>query len=202
MNLQSLNQLLYWIATGLLVPVMVALLVLLARALFVAGAAFGLFMDRAKLQAKLRECLVTMSATDLPAIASATQGADRKRPNLIAFDRLIQAGASAARREKIVADFELAADSELGTVWTLARVGPILGLMGTLIPMGPGLIGLAAGDLKTLADNMQVAFTTTVVGLVIGGIGLVIYQIKKRWYAEELAQIEFVAGLLAEENKS
>ena len=50
-------------------------------------------------------------------------------------------------------------------------MGPVLGLMGTLIPMGPALVGLSSGDIASMAYNMQVAFATTVVGLVIGAIG-------------------------------
>ena len=46
----------------------------------------------------------------------------------------------------MLADFEMACEKDLAAVKTLARIGPILGLMGTLIPMGPALVGLASGD--------------------------------------------------------
>jgi len=193
-----LNNILYWIATGLLVPVVIGLLLMLGRALLVAGAAYALYLDRAKFQAKLGIRLKAISPEALPSILSDTGDRDHRRPNVIALEGLIASHASTAHREKIIADFEVAADAELGQARTLARVGPMLGLMGTLIPMGPALIGLAAGDLKTLAENMQVAFTTTVVGLLIGGIGFTVYQIKQRWFHEELSQVEFVAALLSE----
>ncbi len=72
-------------------------------------------------------------------------------------------------------------------------MGPILGLMGTLIPMGPALVGLATGDIASMAYNMQVAFATTVVGLVVSAIGFVTQQVKERWAMKNLAILEFVA---------
>ena len=78
---------------------------------------------------------------------------------------------------------------------TMARLGPMLGLMGTLIPMGPALVGLAAGDIAAMAENLQVAFSTTVVGLFVGGIGFAVQQAKQRWHGETLNDLEFVGGL-------
>lgn len=50
------------------------------------------------------------------------------------------------------------------------QLGPILGLLGTLIPLGPGLAALGSGDIVTLAEALTVAFDTTVTGLVIGAL--------------------------------
>lgn len=63
-----------------------------------------------------------------------------------------------------------------------ARLGPILGLMGTLIPLGPGLAALGNGDVKILATSIQVAFDTTVLGLLIGLVGFVLGRLRRRWY--------------------
>ena len=60
--------------------------------------------------------------------------------------------------ERLLADFEIAADKDLAISKTLTKMGPMLGLMGTLIPMGPALVGLSAGDISSMAYNMQVAF--------------------------------------------
>lgn len=49
-----------------------------------------------------------------------------------------------------------------------------------------------------MAYNMQVAFATTVVGLFAAAIGFITQQVKQRWYVQELAHLEFVAGLLNE----
>ncbi len=70
--------------------------------------------------------------------------------------------------------------------------------MGTLIPMGPALVGLAAGDIASMAYNMQVAFATTVVGLFSSAIGFITQQTKQRWYLQDLNNLEFFAELLKE----
>ncbi len=64
----------------------------------------------------------------------------------------------------------------------IARVGPMLGLMGTLIPLGPGLAALGRGDLEVLAQAVTVAFDTTVLGLLVGIIGFVLGRLRRRWY--------------------
>lgn len=64
----------------------------------------------------------------------------------------------------------------------LARCGPILGLMGTLIPLGPGLNALGAGNIDILATALSVAFDTTVVGLLVGLVAFVVSRLRRRWY--------------------
>lgn len=64
----------------------------------------------------------------------------------------------------------------------IAKIGPMLGLMGTLIPLGPGLVALGRGDTVTLSDSLLVAFDTTVLGLVIALFALLISTIRKFWY--------------------
>ena len=77
-----------------------------------------------------------------------------------AIGRLLDHGRSAAQREKALADFEAGCEEDLAAARTMARLGPMLGLMGTLIPMGPALVGLAAGDIAAMAENLQVAAQT------------------------------------------
>ncbi|MGB7533094.1 MAG: MotA/TolQ/ExbB proton channel family protein [Halobacteriota archaeon] len=78
----------------------------------------------------------------------------------------------------------------------LIRVGPILGLMGTLIPLGPALLGLSAGNIEQLANNLVIAFTSTVVGLLIGAVSMVVATVRQRWYMEDMNDMEYVAEKL------
>ena len=96
----------------------------------------------------------------------------------------------------LLSQYEIDTDKEMSVSKTLSKLGPVLGLMGTLIPMGPALVGLSTGDIASMAYNMQVAFATTVVGLFSGIIGVVTLQIKKRWYIQNMSQLEFIAELL------
>ncbi len=72
----------------------------------------------------------------------------------------------------------------------LARIPPMLGLMATIIPLGPGLAALGKGDPAQLASAVTVAFDATVLGLVAGIAGLVIGKLRRRWYEEALEAME------------
>lgn len=73
----------------------------------------------------------------------------------------------------------------------MIRVGPTLGLMGTIIPMGPALSALSQGDLEKLSSNIIIAFTTTVVGLAIGITAYVLSTVKNRWIHEDIKNLEY-----------
>jgi hypothetical protein len=74
----------------------------------------------------------------------------------------------------------------------LTRLSPMLGLMATLISLGPGLTALSNGNLDLLAEAMLTAFDTTVLGLAAGAIGFVIARLRRRWYDEALSRWEGV----------
>jgi biopolymer transport protein ExbB/TolQ len=95
----------------------------------------------------------------------------------------------------IVDGVEIQGRKSLEASTTMTRLGPMFGLMGTLIPMGPALKGLAGGDLETMSANLQVAFSTTVVGVFIGGIGFLCRQVRQRWAMEDLRLTEWMLSL-------
>ncbi|MDO4780096.1 MAG: MotA/TolQ/ExbB proton channel family protein, partial [Bacteroides sp.] len=120
---------------------------------------------------------------------------------IIYLKDIIKNGSNKAHIQRMLANFEIEADKDLSLSKTLTKLGPILGLMGTLIPMGPALAGLASGDIASMAYNMQIAFATTVVGLVAGAIGFITQQTKQRWYLQDMTNLEFVAELLRERHE-
>lgn len=71
----------------------------------------------------------------------------------------------------------------------ITRIAPMLGLMGTLIPLGPGLAALGEGELTILTTAMTVAFDTTVIGLLAGIIGFVLGRMRRRWYDAAVEEI-------------
>ena len=72
----------------------------------------------------------------------------------------------------------------------VSKLAPMAGLLGTLIPLGPGIIALGQGDTMTLSESMLTAFDTTIAGLIAAGICLVIHTLRQRWYAEYMADLE------------
>ena len=201
--METISNALFWISNGLLVPVIVLLLLFLVRALILVGGFFGEWFRRSALQKHLTVLLEDGAADKTEAL---TQLAGRpqaeKSPLMRAIRQLLAHRDDPAWCERLLANYEVDAQRELDQSRTLAKLGPMLGLMGTLIPMGPALVGLAAGDLASMAYNMQVAFATTVVGLLIAAIGVVTLQVRQRWCARELNDLEFIAQTLRHEKES
>ena len=189
-----ISNILYWISTGLLVPVIVLLIFFFARALMLIGTFFGQYLSMKKTTATLTNGIKNLTPENLQAFAASLP---EVAPSEIAtaLQRVIAEKNNPARIDLTVSEYELAADKNLATSKTLTKMGPILGLMGTLIPMGPALVGLATGDIASMAYNMQVAFATTVVGLVVSAIGFLTQQVKERWFVQNLTILEFVADI-------
>jgi len=72
----------------------------------------------------------------------------------------------------------------------ITRIAPMLGLMGTLIPLGPGLSALGTGDISILTTAMTVAFDTTIIGLLAGVIGFVLGRMRRRWYDNAMQRLD------------
>ncbi|AGF97020.1 MotA/TolQ/ExbB proton channel family protein [Methanosarcina mazei] len=100
--------------------------------------------------------------------------------------------------ERLSQEYEIQMAKRLEHTKITSTIGPMLGLMGTLIPLGPALIGLSAGDLETLAQNLMIAFATTVVGLFAAGIGYVLTQVRRRWYWEDMSDIDYILDTIEE----
>lgn len=72
----------------------------------------------------------------------------------------------------------------------ISKLAPMIGLMGTLIPLGPGIVAFGRGDGTVMASAMMVAFDTTVAGLVVAVIMFIISRVRRRWYAAYAASLE------------
>lgn len=191
-----ISNILYWISTGLLVPVIVLLIFFFGRALLLIGGFFGQYIAIRRTAAILSKELDGLNKDNVETLL---ENLPKKNPSLVVIyiKRLLEAD-SAAMRQRLLADFEICADKDLASSKTLGKMGPMLGLMGTLIPMGPALVGLSTGDIASMAYNMQVAFATTVVGLFSAAIGFITGQVKQRWFLKDMTDLEFIAALLNE----
>ena len=192
--MESLIYTLSWISTALQVPVVVAILYLLARGLLALGGFYGQWSDRLRRRHHMG-ALADIPATQL--LDTLEQACVRPKDALRqALQALRKAPADPVWHERVVTEFELAVDQRLALFRTLTRIGPLLGLMGTLFPLGPALVALAGGDIAVLARKMEVAFATTVVGLVIGAIGFMLHQTTQRWAKDDLSLLDLVSARL------
>ncbi|QIG45709.1 hypothetical protein G5V58_02760 [Nocardioides anomalus] len=100
------------------------------------------------------------------------------------------------RLMKLLADFDFGRQRRLARTRLLVRTGPALGLMGTLIPLSPALEGLASGDVATLSDNLRLAFSVTVLGLLVGAVAFALSLFRDRIYGQDGSDLEYVAAVL------
>ena len=141
-----ISDILYWISTGLLVPVIVLLIILFCRAILLAGSFYGQYLSIRKTEALLRNELGKLTPDTVGDLSSKLP--EKSRSLVIMYMRqVLDARDTPAQVQRLLANFEIAADKDLAISKTLTKLGPILGLMGTLIPMGPALAGLASGDI-------------------------------------------------------
>lgn len=192
----------FLLSNGLLIPVIIGLLLLFVLALLMLGGLIERTQRYKRLQSKYfsrqREPaseLLDRLRTEL--LSDETK--EGKRPRDL-FEELLKQllTATAAQRSLLIGEYELRLDKRLTYPQVLTKFGPILGLMGTLIPMGPALVGLSSGDMATMAYNMQVAFATTVLGLFVSAIGYLALQRLHRYHHQELIYIDYIDELLSQ----
>ena len=197
--MNTISDIMFWISTGLLVPVIVLLILLFFRSLLLVGSFFGQYVSIRKTDKLIREQMETLHVNNVDHFAEKLP--EKSNSLVVMFmKRILAEQQNKAQVQRLLANFEIAADKDLAISKTLTKLGPILGLMGTLIPMGPALVGLSTGDIASMAYNMQVAFATTVIGLVAGAIGFLTQQVKQRWYLQDMTNLECLVEVLNEKN--
>lgn len=196
--MKAITEVLYWISTGLLVPVIVLLILLFLRSLLLLGTFFGQYLNMRRTESALAKLFKNLKRDGVDEMAA---NLPTKNCTLVVdtIRQVVEAShgeSSEAQIDRVVGEFELQSAKEMSVSRTLTKMGPMLGLMGTLIPMGPALVGLAAGDIASMAYNMQVAFATTVIGLFAGAIGWLTQSAKQRWYMSDVNRLDFLSELL------
>ncbi len=91
-------------------------------------------------------------------------------------------------------EVEVYALKKLETVRIITRLTPMLGLIATLIPMGPALVALSENNAYAMGEHLGVAFTAVTISLAAASLTFWVASVKKRWFAEELVEIEKQLG--------
>jgi hypothetical protein len=175
--IRAIETLLYSISTMLYLPVLLALAGLSLYLLVCMGSFLGEFNERRR---GIR-FLVLAAEAQMTALVAASEG----HPELD------------ARLEYVVQQADASGLRRLDSVRFVVRVGPALGLMGTLIPMGIALAGLAQGNMPKMAESMTTAFTATVVGLACSVAAYMLTLRREHWLRSDVTEIAYAAeGLL------
>lgn len=193
--MDTIQHYLYLLSNALLLPTLVLMLLLTAWTMLLLGGLVREWLTRRAVQRSLKQARQLLKATQSPVLSETIIRALRDCPNGLPrrFVTLLgQENGDAQEYEKCLDDLECDVASSLAKLSWLTRVAPMLGLMGTLIPLGPALTGLAAGDVAMLSGNLVVAFTATVIGVLIGCASFTIGLVRKNWYQRDMGELEYI----------
>jgi biopolymer transport protein ExbB/TolQ len=199
---EILGKALHLVSQSLLLPVIAGLLLFIAFAVMELGGLFAEFARRTKVTAAQVEKILqklhkSPELAEIIAESGLSAGQKAVLQKILA-NSFLPAGSLQSLARRLIEEEELKSARALEKTDVVARLGPSLGLMGTLIPLGPGLAALGAGNVEGLAEAVIIAFDTTVVGLAAGGIAYLISKVRKRWYEEHISTLEAVIEPLLE----
>ena len=194
----AVKEMLRAVASGLQVPTIVILLILVALTVVLLGSlVVEYFTERKQLSGSIPELIDALQGKDARGLAAVIENSGLlqrqkaavlelvKRENLPLETRI-------ALAKKLLLDEEKHYVGRVRISDLISKIAPMFGLMGTLIPLAPGLIALGQGDTKTLSDSLLIAFDTTVAGLISAAVSLFISSVRKSWYAGYSSSLEAV----------
>jgi biopolymer transport protein ExbB/TolQ len=198
-----LTSVLDMVSQSLQIPVIIFLLLFAITAIVLLGSLIKEYLNRKKVSSvEMKHVIKDLShastggeMSNIIAAADIPESQKRDLIELIESSDLDDESRTALAK-KLVDSREKAFTKRLGWSDVITRIGPTLGLMGTLIPMGPGLAALGSGDIVTLSNAIIVAFDTTVVGIGAGALAYVISKIRRRWYSEYIANLDVLTDVV------
>lgn len=188
------------ISQSLLIPVVIILLVFVVVVVISLGGLIYEYTSRTKVSVDDVSNLI-LKISDSESVDSMKSAiANSPIPKLqkdilikIASTENMSPNTREAFARKLIENEEGLTDKSLEITDIITRIGPTLGLMGTLIPLGTGLAALGSGDVNTLSESLIVAFDTTVVGIGSGALAYVISKLRNRWYEEYLSNLDVLS---------
>lgn len=202
---ETVQDILRVISATMQTPTIIVLIILIAVAVVMLGSILAEFLtDHRKLKAKIPELIDEFQGKGSAQMEELVQNAGLLKRQKKALLQLIKRinysdNTREALARQLIADEEFRYNRITKVTDIVARVAPMFGLMGTLIPLGPGLIALGQGDTKTLSDSLLIAFDTTVAGLIAGAVSYVVSGIRKNWYEKYMVALETLMETVLEE---
>ena len=184
------------ISQSLTIPVLIILLIIVALTLFLLGEVIYEYFKNRKYNADVYDLIFKISnaasVDNLKEIIdeSTIELSQKRILKKISDTCSMKKASREAASRRLVEIEEERVDKILDKTDIITRIGPTLGLMGTLIPMGPGLAALGAGDINTLASSLTLAFNTTIIGIGSGALCYFLGKIRKSWYDKYLADLD------------
>lgn len=191
------------VSQSLKIPVIIILLLFAIFAVITLGRLVSQFISRKKVPVKLiKEMIYDIANSEtVEDIKNIVEKSDIQEPQKIvlceiADSKSLGKKSREALARKLIEDEEDKIEKDLQRTDIVTRIGPTVGLMGTLIPMGPGLAALGSGDVTTLAAAIIVAFDTTVIGIGAGAVAYFASKIRRRWYEQYLSNLDALSDAI------
>ena len=185
------------VSQSLQIPVIVFLLIFAVYAVITVGGLISEYSSRKEVPVRLIKDLIfqisrTEDVSEIEDIVKTANIPKNQKRVLINIARSgeLKKDSREALAEKLIENEEDIIEKKLQKTDIVTKIGPTLGLMGTLIPMGPGLAALGSGDVTTLSNAIIVAFDTTVVGIGAGAVAYVVSKVRRRWYEQYLSNLD------------
>jgi biopolymer transport protein ExbB/TolQ len=202
---EFINSTLYVVAQSLLMPVLIILLGVLVYVVIEAGGIISEYSMRRKTDfVEVEDFIKRISDTPTNEnIEDVVKTSKLPKSYKEIFYKLTSNSSVGEKSREVMArklieEEELKAIKKTEKTDIIAKIGPALGLIATLIPMGPGLAALGAGDINTLAQNLIIAFDAAILGLASAAIAFTISRVRKRWYEDQLSTLEALAESILE----
>lgn len=195
---------LHAISEGLLVPAAVLLVALLVCAVYVIGSVIvEAAVERRSYRARIPQLIARLDAAEPRELARVVDESgllEDQREDIHEMLRYLYLPEDARTEvaKRLLANAESAYRKVVARTSTMAKVAPMLGLMCTLIPLGPGILALGSGDTETLSASLLTAFDGTVAGLASAVVCLAATSLRRRWYDDYLVSLEAVYNTLLE----
>lgn len=94
-------------------------------------------------------------------------------------------------------EVELYLLKQLEPLRLVSRIAPMLGLVATMIPMGPALMAVASGNFLEVASQLTVAFAAVIIALMAASMTFMTLSVRRRWLLEELKGLIKAKAVLA-----
>jgi biopolymer transport protein ExbB/TolQ len=205
LSTHGVDNAIFRIADALEVPVLLLALLALAVVIFELGTFIVEVRSRrgrrVDLDGAANGTRKALLAGDINGASRAAAGVARSGPMAQALSVIVahaRIPGGDHRLSKALADFDFDAQRRLARTRLLVRAGPALGLMGTLIPLSPALTGLAQGNVARLSANLRIAFSVTVLGLLVGAVAFGLSLYRDRMYGQDLSDLEYVTAVISD----
>lgn len=205
---EIINSALHVISQSLLMPVVIILLIILGYVVIEAGGLISEYSIRRKTSLVELENFIksisnpgTMENINIVIEKSSLPAHHKAILEKVAVNSIMGEKSREAFTQKLIEEEESRMIKSLEKTDIIAKIGPAVGLMGTLIPMGPGLAALGAGDIQVLANNLMIAFDAAIIGLAAAAIGFTISKIRRRWYEDDISTLDTLAESILEVRK-